>query len=573
MSTPPLTPTEPTEFPKATYDEWRARVEDELGPERSFEDTLVQRSLAGLTVEPLYVAPSAEGAERRAAESQASRRERGGWTVAQRVSHPSPTVANRHALDEVENGATGLALDVAPSHGKPATGPGERPFGIEIQDVEDLEGLLEGLVLDAVPITFGTNADAVPLASSSLAVCERRGIDAATVAFHFGFDPLATAARDGALPGDLADARREMALLVGYSRMKLDRSRALCVDAGVWQQAGAHAVQELTYAAASFIEMLRWLEKDGIPTSASHVEFVWRFDVGQDLCSEVAKLRAARALHARILGAHGIEEAVPLALHATTATRCFTTTDPWTNMIRGAHATLAAGLGGADLVTVVPFDADVHPSMGPSDLGRRVARNTQLVLLEEARLDHVGDPLGGAYSIEARTDALARAAWEGMRAIERNGGMAAHLERGAVASELDTSRAAIEDALGSGDRTLLGVTRYAPPADRRRSPAPTAFDVDVERRARAARLAARGDVVIGSIDSLEHAVRAAAHGATLAELGGALVRGAPWRRDPLPSPREEELAPAVEALAGGSAGAAPVSERASSTRYERGASR
>lgn len=523
-----------------TPSDWRQRVEQELGPGRDFERALVTRTLEGLSVAPLYTEEDRRG------ESAATRRT-GDWAITQGTEHPDPRTANRRLLDELQQGATGAFIELgAEARGIPSDPRCDVP-GARVRWLHDMEALLDGVYLDAVPIAFGTNANGVPLGSTFLALAEERKLDAATLEVHLGMDPIASFARDGVLPGDMVDARRELCLLAGHSRMHLDRARSLAVDAGVWHRAGAHAVQELGFAAAGFIEMLRWLEEDGLPPSAAHSEFVWRMDLGRDVFTEIAKLRAARAMHARIMGAAGVDVATPLKLHVTTSARNLATRDPWSNMLRATLGTFAGAAGGADLITVLPFDAALGD---PSPLGRRNARNTQLVLAAESRLEHVGDPARGSYFIEARTDELARAAWKLMGEIERDGGMTAALNSGRIADELGASRDALTDQLSRRVRPVVGVSVFPAPEDQPSSDAaPAEAGGDAEH---VARVKARGDLVLGSVDSLAHGVRAASSGATLDEIGGALVRGARATMAPMMLMREasvfEDLADAADRM-------------------------
>ncbi|MEM1450648.1 MAG: methylmalonyl-CoA mutase family protein [Planctomycetota bacterium] len=534
-----------TTFPTHDPTEWRRRVEGEIGPDRDFERALVARTLEGLAIAPLY---TPEDVPASAAGTAATSPRGGGWTIAQRVDDASAVAANARLLEDLENGATGVAIELSrTAHG--LASEDEQQGGVDVRSITDLDALLGDVYLDAIPIAFGTNANGLPLAATLVALCGERDVDPARVQAHLGMDPIAALAADGALPGDMDDARRELHELVEHSRAHLDGARSLAVDAGVWHRAGGHAVLELGYALAGFVETLRWLEEKGLPPSAAHSEFVWRMDVGQDVLDGIAKLRAARALHARVLGSAGVERATPLVLHATTSERALARRDPWTNMLRGTLGTIAATVGGADLVTTLPFDAEREFSgaqSGSSALGRRNARNTQLVLERESRLDHVGDPARGAYAIEARTDALARAAWDLMRDLERGGGLLAALRSGRIMDELGAARDALRSDLAKRKRSVVGVSAF---------PAPQDLDGPADSAAapqRAEPSAARGSVVVGSIDSFGHAVEAAAAGATLEALGSALVRGAPESVDPLPRFREasvfEDLAEAADRM-------------------------
>lgn len=507
-----------------TAADWRALVARELGPDKSFEETLLTKTLEGLTIEPLYTADSAPllGAD------VAPRS--GSFGIAQGAGHPVPEIGNRRILEDLEGGATASLIQLDQT---------------TIPDLTAMDKLLDGVFVEAIPVLFSTQAEGLPLAATYAALCAERGLEPEQVAAHFGMDPIATLARDGALPGDLHDAKKELCLLAAHSRLCFDNARSLAVDCSVWHRAGANVATELGFAVATFTEYLRWLQECGLPPAAAHVEFVWRMDVGRDVFGNIAKLRAARVLHAKILGASGIQEAAPLVIHATTSPRGLAQLDPWTNMLRTTLGTFAAGAGGADWITSIPFDAPMAGALAghePSALGRRVARNASLVLARESQLDFVGDPAGGSFFVETLTNDLARSAWAVFTAIESAGGMAAALASGDVDARVQADQKDLADRIRSGAFPMVGVTEFRPPEGARKPTTRPFEGIEASRTEAASRLAARGAIALGAVDDFSHAQRAAAAGATLEEIGSALVRGAPMTRPPLAVTSEEALA-------------------------------
>ncbi len=519
------TPTTTESLP--TPADWRALVARELGPDKSFEETLLTKTLEGLTIEPLYTADSAPALGADVAPRS------GAFGIAQGAGHPVPAICNRRILEDLEGGATGSVIQLDQT---------------EVPDLTAMDKLLDGVFLEAIPVLFSTQAEGLPLAATFAALCAERGLEPEQVAAHFGMDPIATLARDGVLPGDLEDAKKELCLLAAHSRMCFDHARSIAVDSSVWHRAGANAATELGLAAATFTEYLRWLQESGLPPAAAHSEFVWRMDVGRDVFGNISKLRAARVLHAKILGASGIEEATPLVIHATTSPRGLAASDPWTNMLRTTLGTFAAGAGGADWITSVPFDAPIAEALDghePSALGRRVARNATLVLARESQLDFVGDPAGGSYFVETMTQDLARGAWDVFTSIEAAGGMAAALAAGDVDARVEADLKALEGRIRSGAFPMVGVTEFRP-AEGSRMPTTRPFEgVEASQQEALSRLKARGPIALGAVDDFPHAQKAAAAGATIAELGGALVRGAPMTRTPLIMKSEEAIATEV----------------------------
>ena len=423
-------------------------------------------------------------------------------------------------------------------------------------DRADLAEVLAEVDLQRTPIALDAGANALPAAALFVAEFWARDLAGAQPRAHLGATVHSALTSDGALPGDLRDARQELVDLTVYSRMHFEHVRAIAIDARPWHRAGGHVVQELGFALAAFVETLRWLQ-DELPPAASAGEVVFRLDVGRDLTTEVAKLRALRLLYAKVMAAAGVPVPAAPVLHAFTSPRGLTRRDPHTNLLRGTLGTFAAATGGADWITTAAFDA-AEPTTAGSALGRRLALTTQLVLAEESHLGHVADPLGGAYLVEARTLELARAGYALMQEIERRGGLAKCIADGWVDEQLAVSRDALHSAIARHRWPITGVSEFPLQGERSRA----SDDVHgaarraAARRAEqheAARMRQRGRIVLGDVQSVEHTFEAAARGATLAELGGALVRGVPLERRPLPNFREaapfEALRDAADASA------------------------
>jgi methylmalonyl-CoA mutase len=169
----------------------------------------------------------------------------------------------------------------------------------------------------------------------------------------------------------------------------------------------------------------------------------------------MAKLRAARVLWARIADACGVD--APARIEARSSRRMLTRADRWTNLVRLTSAGFAAAVGGADTIVLGAF---TDAAGAPDAFALRIARNTQLVLMEEAHLGRVSDPAGGAWAVEAQTGDLARAAWDHFRTIEAAGGLAAALARGVVAEGVAAARAALAVAIAERRLRILGVTDF-----------------------------------------------------------------------------------------------------------------
>ena len=267
-------------------------------------------------------------------------------------------------------------------------------------------------------------------------------------------DPLGELARTGSVAGGLDAAFEALASLVVQA---VPDGHPLEASTVPYHGAGATAVQELACALSTALEYLRALEHEGIEVATAASRIALRFAIGRDVFAEIAKLRAARALWSRVLAACGAPEAPPLWIHAETSPRTLTCRDPWTNILRVTTQTFAAICGGADAITTSPFDA----ALGlPEEQGRRLARNTQLILAEESHVGRVVDPAGGSWYVEQLTEQLARAAWAELRSLERVGGMVKALLDGEVHRRLEESWTARRSAIAHRRIPVTGVSEF-----------------------------------------------------------------------------------------------------------------
>jgi len=261
----------------------------------------------------------------------------------------------------------------------------------------------------------------------------------------------------GALPGS-GDGALDAWPLASVVEQAGAGERCIRIGGLAFHDAGADPADELAFVLSSLVATLRHLDDAGIDLAAAERMLWAQVAVGRDTFGEVCKLRALRVLWHKVLAAAGVAGARLDAIHAVCSSRTLSRRDPWVNMLRATTQVFAAVLGGAQLVTPLPYDAALASR---SPLGQRVARNTALVLREESQLGRVIDPAGGSFYIETRTDALARAAWERFTAIERDGGVVAMLRSGALRDRLEATWTAREAALARRKQPVLGVSEFA----------------------------------------------------------------------------------------------------------------
>jgi methylmalonyl-CoA mutase len=337
---------------------------------------------------------------------------------------------NAAALHDLENGATSLWIDT-----------------------DDLAAALEGVLLDMAPVVLesGTAAHARTL----LALAADRGTTLHP-ATNVGVDPLAARLRgDTGIVGD--EEVVEVARLA-----RANGIRGLVVDATVVHDLGASEAQEVGYSLAAGAAYLRLLTGAGVELDDALAVLEFRYAATDEQLVTLAKLRAARGCWARIVAlcepaSPDLAQVGAQRQHVVTSRPMLSAYDPWVNMLRGTVAAFAAGVGGADAVTVVPFDS---PLGEPDDFGRRIARNVSSLLIAESHVAAVADPAGGSYAVEQLTDDLAEAAWAELQRIEAAGGILAVVDDGSLRTRIDEVVARRERDVATRARPITGLSEY-----------------------------------------------------------------------------------------------------------------
>jgi methylmalonyl-CoA mutase len=406
-----------------------------------FQKKRVDLSHDGIAIQPLY--PKAEGS------TPMAREQEGRWRVSQRVDHPDPAKANELALADLEGGADALALVTYKA-------PAAHGFGVSIDSIDDLDRALSGVMLDLIHLRVDAGGHGRQMAALVLALAERRGHRFADLSLDLGLDPIGTMAAQGRMSASWDAVAQRMGDTLSHLTQQGFAGRAFLADGRVYHEAGASEAQELAAVLATGLGYLRALEAQGhsLDTARRALSFLLVADADEFLT--VAKLRALRRLWARVEQACGLDPK-PIRLHVETAWRMTTRLDPWVNMLRTTVAAFSAGIGGADAITVLPFTA----ALGlPDAFARRMARNTQLILLDESNLARVADPAAGAGGFEAVTDALCEKAWRLFQGIEREGGLLASLKGETLQCRIATVRAQREKAVATRKEPITGTSEF-----------------------------------------------------------------------------------------------------------------
>jgi len=431
------------DFPRATREQWLELV-GRLLKGAPFDRRLVAKTCDGLTIQPLYAgAPQGR--------APLGRMPGAGWQILQRIDHPDPAAANAEARHDRDNGATGLSLVLAGSIG--AYG-----YGVAASEAA-IACALDGMALDgagmALELDAGAAAQDAGRAIASLV--KRHGVPADAAYIRFGFDPLGVMAISGAAPAGWSETATRFGEGVAALAGAGFKGPFAVADARPIHNAGGSETQELGYALAVATAYLRSLERCGIALDDARAMIYFRLAADADQFLTIAKFRALRRLWGRVEEACGLA-AAPAFVCAETAWRMMTKRDPYVNMLRATIAVFTAGLGGADAVTVLPFTLACGL---PDRFARRIARNTQLVLLAESNLAKVADATAGAGVIEDMTDRLCRTAWSLFQEIESMGGAAAALEQGLIQKKVAMVRAERQAALARRTDMLTGTSDYA----------------------------------------------------------------------------------------------------------------
>jgi len=432
-------------------------------------DTLVWEKLTHTTLDGIEITPlgTPDLLEGRSTSGRPTRQ--GDWDVRTLVRCDDAKLAHEEAIVDLEGGVTSLWLQ----------GGGEVDLGVVLDEV----------MLDLAPVVLD-------------------GIDPEAFLAYAGDRELHPATNLG-VPA--SEATADVAGTAWQAGV-----RGFVVDATAVHERGASDVQELGWSMAAGATYLRSLVDAGLEVDRAAALVEFRFAATDEQFATIGKLRAARRLWARVLE---LSEATTrdMRQHAVTSRPMMSKYDPWVNMLRTTVAAFAAGVGGADSVTVIPFDS---PLGRPDALGRRIARNTSHLLIDESHVAHVADPGGGSYSVEKLTDDLAVAAWEVFGRIDDG----ADLD-----DEIAATVSAREAEIAKRNRPITGLTEYPNLAETLPERAPST-EPDA-RRYGASFEAMRDDpaarpVFLGTLGSVASHTARATFAANLLAAGGIAVETA-----------------------------------------------
>jgi methylmalonyl-CoA mutase len=407
-----------SEFPPVTTRQWEELILQDLKG-ADYDKKLVWQSIEGIPVRPYYTgehlkdfeyldiqyvgSPFASGKKKRSND----------WLVRQDIIVSDIGKANAEALDALMKGAGSINF-ILDGKSKYTSG--------------DITTLLNDICISSAEINFCCGMYSLQVLKALDKENANRGGALSRLRGSIGYDPIGDLLITGSYPAGEEKAFDLASEMISFRR-KLPNLAVINVNASVFHDSGASAVQELAFAMASAGEYLQRMTDMGITADETAGKIRFTFASGSNYFMEIAKFRAARYLWSLLLEAWEVkpETAGKLFIHAVTSGWNKTIYDPYVNMLRSTTESMAAVLGGADSVTVEPFDKCFRKS--PSAFSGRIARNTQLVLKEEAYLDKVADPAAGSYFIESLTRSLITEAWKLFLQVDETGGLTEAFKR------------------------------------------------------------------------------------------------------------------------------------------------
>ncbi|WP_300379388.1 methylmalonyl-CoA mutase family protein [Henriciella sp.] len=441
-------------FETATEADWLAAAEKAL--KGGGLDRITRHSDDGIAIRPLYrendfasagdplgapgAAPYLRGAQ---AEPDRFRP----WDIRQAFAHPDPAITNAEILRDLERGVASVELSVD------CTGA----EGCAIHDEATLATALKDVRADYATIALDHRGDGAGTSIAALlALWGETAGDPKTLGFAFNIDPLGLLLRKGRIEGGIDAAFVRTAELSRLLCLSYPNATTLRVDARAVHEAGGSEAQELGVLMAHAVDTMRRLEAAGYDINTFPSQTLFTLATGGNYGLEIAKLKAARRLWARVQEAMELD-VEPMRLQSVSSARMLTRYDPWVNMLRNTAACFAASVGGADVVTVRAF----NEALGvPEELGRRTARNTQIIAMEESGLGRVADPAGGAWFEETLGLDIAESAWAVFQQIEAEGGLAESLMAGKLQARIAETRDARFKAIARRKVPVTGVSEF-----------------------------------------------------------------------------------------------------------------
>jgi methylmalonyl-CoA mutase len=457
---------------QTNLDAWADAAHAELRT-GSLED-LTRATPEGIPIKPLYTADDLDGIEARGSLPGFAPFARGvratmyanrPWTVRQYAGFSTAEESNAFYRRNLAAGQMGLsvAFDLATHRGYDSDHPRVEgdvgKAGVAIDSVEDMKILFDRIPLDKMTVSMTMNGAVLPIMAFFIVAAEEQGVATEALAGTVQNDILKEFMVRNTYIYPPAPSMRIVADIIAFTARRMPRFNSISISGYHMQEAGATAVQELGFTLADGMEYVRAALSRGLEVDAFAPRLSFFFAIGMDFFMEIAKLRAARVLWARVMSqfAPSKAESLMLRTHCQTSGVSLTEQDPYNNVVRTAFEALAAVLGGTQSLHTNSFDEAIAL---PTEFSARIARNTQLILAEETGVARVVDPLGGSYFVESLTASLVAHAWDLIQEVEELGGMTAAVESGMPKLRIEEASARRQARVDRGEDTIVGVNKY-----------------------------------------------------------------------------------------------------------------
>ena len=461
-------------FPPKSLADWEALARSDL--KGAAPESLAWTTPEGIVVKPLYTAADLEGLAHLGGMPGFAPFVRGPratmyanrpWTIRQYAGFSTAEESNRFYKEGLRNGQMGLsvAFDLATHRGYDSDHPhvvGDvGKAGVAIDSVEDMKVLFDGIPLDRMSVSMTMNGAVLPVLAGFIVAGEEQGVDRAKLSGTIQNDILKEFMVRNTYIYPPAPSMRIVADIIAYTARHMPKFNSISISGYHMQEAGATCVQELAFTLADGLEYVRAARARGLDVDAFAPRLSFFFAIGMNFFMEVAKLRAARLLWARLVQPFGPRKAESLSLrtHCQTSGVSLTEQDPYNNIVRTTVEAMAAVLGGTQSLHTNSFDEALAL---PTPFSARIARNTQLIIAEETGIPRVVDPLGGSYYVEHLTHSIAAEAMKLIDEVEAMGGMTKAVESGMPKLRIEEAAARRQARIDRGEETIVGVNRYQP---------------------------------------------------------------------------------------------------------------
>ncbi len=392
------------------------------------------------------------------------------WTIRQYAGFSTAEESNEFYKKNLESGQKGLsvAFDLPTHRGYDSdddlvTGDVGKA-GVAIDTVEDMKILFNNIPLDQMSVSMTMNGAVLPVLAAFIVAGEEQGVDRKLLSGTIQNDILKEFMVRNTYIYPPEPSMKIVADIIEFTSKEMPKFNSISISGYHMQEAGADNVLELAYTLADGMEYVRAAMSKGLNVDDFAPRLSFFFAIGTDFFMEIAKLRAARTLWAKIMKDFGAknERSLILRTHCQTSGVSLTEKDPYNNIIRTSYEALSAILGGTQSLHTNSFDEAIAL---PTDDSARIARNTQLILQNETGVTKTVDPLAGSYFVENLTEELSKKAWDIIKEIEKLGGMTKAVKAGIPKLKIEESATKKQAKVDSGTRVVVGVNKFKNPKE------------------------------------------------------------------------------------------------------------